>query len=305
MSPALAADTAALPASILCAVDFSAHAERALRYALALTAARGGHLTIVAVTDPLLASAAAAAGRGETVHAQVEEALTALLARLPRTTPPVMPAIDTVTGDAATEILAAAGRAGAGLVVLGTQGLGGASKLVFGSTAERVIRDASLPVLVVPTHEPERVDLSAVPPAVAFGHVVAAVGFDRHDAAVVAAATAWAQAGTAGLTLGHVCAEAPLPVWWPLTEMPLPPALEESTDAARQHLETLAQPLPLRAAVDVRRGAVARTVAAMVRDVGAGLLVVSRGGTSHRVGTIAYRVMREADVPTLVVAAPA
>jgi hypothetical protein len=40
----------------------------------------------------------------------------------------------------------------------------------------------------------------------------------------------------------------------------------------------------------------------VVHDSGARLLVVSRGGTAHRVGTTAYRVMREADVPTLVVA---
>ena len=56
--------------------------------------------------------------------------------------------------------------------------------------------------------------------------------------------------------------------------------------------------------MDVRRGSIASSLAAVVRERGAGLLVVSRGGTAHRVGTIAYRVMREADVPTLVVARP-
>ena len=54
--------------------------------------------------------------------------------------------------------------------------------------------------------------------------------------------------------------------------------------------------------MDVRRGSIAPSLAAVVHERGAGLLVVSRGGTAHRVGTIAYRVMREADVPTLVVA---
>ncbi|MGE0363995.1 MAG: universal stress protein [Vicinamibacterales bacterium] len=301
MSTAPSPGAAALPASILCPVDFSAHAERALRHAVALAAARGGHLTVVTVTDPLLEAAAAAAGRGATVHDQVEEALVATLARLPETTPRVTPAIDTVTGDAATEILKAAARASADLIVMGSQGLGGASKLVFGSVADHVVRDSPIPVLVVPAYEPERIDLAARPPALPVGHVVAAVGFDRYDAAVMDAAAAWAQATGAGLTLCHVCVEAPLPVWWPLTDMPLPPALEESTDAARQRLDTLALSLPMRAAVDVRRGSVPRTVAAIVRDTSAGLLVVSRGGTAHRVGTIAYRVMREADVPTLVV----
>ncbi len=290
-----------LPASILCPVDFSAHAERALRHAVALTATAGGHLTVLAVTDPLLEAAAAAAGRGDTVRDQVEEALVALLGRLPETTPRVTPAIDTVTGDAAIEIVAGARRAGAELIVMGSQGLGGTSKLVFGSTADKVIRESPIPVLVVPAYEPERIDFAATPPAIRVGHVVAAVGFDRFDAVVTAAAAAWARGTGAGLTLAHVCAEAPLPVWWPLSDMPLPPALEESTDAARTRLETVALGLPARAAVDVRRGSVPRTVAAVVRDANAGLLVVSRGGTTHRVGTIAYRVMREADVPTLVV----
>ena len=40
----------------------------------------------------------------------------------------------------------------------------------------------------------------------------------------------------------------------------------------------------------------------MMRDRNAGLLVVSRGGGQHRLGAIAYRIMCEADLPTLVVA---
>ena len=136
-----------------------------------------------------------------------------------------------------------------------------------------------------------------------FGHVVAAIGLDSYDRAVAGVAAAWAQATGAGLTLSHVCAESPLPVWWP-GEMPLPPALEESTDAARARVTALAATLglPSPPTVDVRRGSIASSLAAVVRERGAGLLVVSRGGTAHRVGTIAYRVMREADVPTLVVA---
>jgi hypothetical protein len=39
-----------------------------------------------------------------------------------------------------------------------------------------------------------------------------------------------------------------------------------------------------------------------VRDRNAGLLVVSRGGGQRRLGATAYRVMTEAEVPTLVVA---
>jgi nucleotide-binding universal stress UspA family protein len=302
LSAPVATSAGRLPASILCAVDFSAHSERALRHAVALAAVGGGRLTLVAVNDPLLEAAASAAGRGGTVRDQVEAALVAVLARMPLSTPAVIPAIDVVTGQAAPEILAAAARADAGLIVLGTQGLGGARKFVFGSTTEAVIRESPLPVLAVPDYTPEHLDFSPGATRLRFGHVVAAIGIDRFDDAVAGAAATWARASSAALTLTHVCAEAPLPVWWPISDMPLPPALEESTDGARRQVETLAATLGIDAAVDVRRGTVAPSVAAVVRERSAGLLVVSRGGTLHRVGTIAYRVMREADVPTLVVA---
>ena len=293
-----------LPASILCPVDFSAHSERALRHAVALAVAGHGHLTVLAVNDPLLHSAAAAAGRGGTVDDQVEAALTSLLARLPAVTPAIVPAIDVVTGEAVPEILDAAARAEADIIVMGTQGLGGARKFVFGSTTDGVIREATIPVLAVPDYTPEHVSVTGGTARLTFGHVVAAIGLDSYNRAVAGVASAWAQATGAGLTLSHVCAENPLPVWWPVGEMPLPPALEESIDAARAKVGALAATLGLPGppTVDVRRGSIATSLAAVVDERGAGLLVVSRGGTAHRVGTIAYRVMREADVPTLVVA---
>ncbi len=306
MSRSAPAGQEPLPQSILCPVDFSSHAERALRHAVAIAAAGGGHLTLLAVNDPLLESAAAAAGRGETVRVQAEAALEHLLSRIPPLTPAVIPAIDIVTGQPAAEILAAASRAGADLVVMGTQGLGGARKLVFGSTTDAVVREAAIPVLAVPEYEPERVEFGAGTARVTFNHVVAAVGLDAYDRVVTRTAAAWAQAFAAGLTLSHVSAEAPLPVWWPIVEMPLPPALEESTEVARGKVVALAAGLglPAPATIDVRRGSIPGTIATVVRERAAGLLVVSRGGTAHRVGTIAYRVMREADIPTLIVARP-
>ena len=68
---------------------------------MALAAAGGGHLTVLTVNDPLLEAAAAAAGRAHTVRDQVEAALFEILSGIPPTAPPVIPAIDVVTGDAA------------------------------------------------------------------------------------------------------------------------------------------------------------------------------------------------------------
>jgi nucleotide-binding universal stress UspA family protein len=52
-------------------------------------------------------------------------------------------------GDAATEILRLAGEIGADLIVMGTHGWTGLSRLLMGSVAEQIVRRASCPVLTV------------------------------------------------------------------------------------------------------------------------------------------------------------
>jgi len=290
----------ALPTSLLCPVDFSAHSERALRHALAIAGAFGAHVTVVTINDPMLVAGAEAAGYSESLRDQVEEALQETLGRMPAAASPLLPAIDIVTGVPATEILAAAERAGADLVVMGTRGLGGASRLMFGSTTERVVRAAHVPVLAVPEYTPERMSVEQGEARFTLNQVVAAIGLDATDTTVAQTAGEWARACHVPLTLGHVCFDAPAPAWWPLGG--LPPA--ESLDDARRQLDVLARNVPTAtgALIDVRRGRVPAGIAAMARDRNAGLLVVSRGGGQHRVGATAYRVMAEAEVPTLIVA---
>jgi nucleotide-binding universal stress UspA family protein len=289
-----------LPSSILCPVDFSPGAERALRHALSLAGLIGAHVTIVAVNDPLLVAAADASGHADALRDQVEAALMATLSRVPSQASPVLPAIDIVAGQPGDEILKAAERAGAGLIVMGTRGLGMAGRLVFGSTTERVVRDARIPVLAVPDYSPDRLTVEKGVARSAVGHVVAAVGLDAADTAVAGAAGEWARVLEAPLTLAHVCVTVPTPSWWPFAA----PAATEDVETARSRLASLARSVGDAAAalLDVRRGDVSGTIGAIVRDRNAGLLVVSRGSGERRLGATAYRVMTGADVPTLVVA---
>jgi nucleotide-binding universal stress UspA family protein len=138
--------------SIICPVDFSLHAERALGYALDLAALAGSHLTILTAVDPFLDAASNAAGRGEALMRQTQDEIQALLVRLgdARRMPAEAPSIAVVTGDPAEAILAQIAESNADLVVMGTKGLEGAKRLVFGSTTERVLRESPVPVLAVP-----------------------------------------------------------------------------------------------------------------------------------------------------------
>ncbi|MEZ4226435.1 MAG: universal stress protein [Polyangiaceae bacterium] len=58
-----------------------------------------------------------------------------------------------VHGDPSTAILALVEREKHDLIIMGTHGRSGAKRLALGSVAERVVRRAPCPVLVIPTHE--------------------------------------------------------------------------------------------------------------------------------------------------------
>jgi nucleotide-binding universal stress UspA family protein len=287
-----------LATSILCPIDFSAHADRALRHAVALAGASGAHLTVLTVNDPLLVAATSAAGHGATLRAQVQQALADTLAGIPQHATPVLPALEVATGSPADEILSAAARAGSDLIVMGTRGLGGASKLVFGSTAERVLRSSAVPVLLVPEYAPDRMTVDQGVTRFSVRTVIAAIGLDAADGAVASAAAAWARECSASLTLLHVCADIPVPAWWPFAAETTRERLESSMaqlDALARDVEGVAP-----AKLEVRQGAVDAEIAALTVEREAGLIAISRGG-AHRVGSTAYRVVISARVPTLVV----
>jgi len=57
-----------------------------------------------------------------------------------------------VPGPVAETVLAEAEKLSADLIVVGSHGRGRVSQLILGSTSEAVIRHATVPILVVPTH---------------------------------------------------------------------------------------------------------------------------------------------------------
>jgi len=88
------------------------------------------------------------------------------------------------------------------LIVMGTQGHGGIKKLFLGSTAEKVIRHATCPVLTVGPHVGS-VSLNR------FGHVLYATDFSSGSTRALSYALSLAEEDRAELTLLHVIESKP------------------------------------------------------------------------------------------------
>jgi universal stress protein A len=137
--------------TILVPVDFSDHSRAALNYAVTLARDFGGSLMILHVLDPLLASGRFDDARLRQLKASTredsEERLQTLSGEL---VPPGLPKKLLIRRGPATDVIVAlAGAIKIDLIIMGSQGLTGLRRLLIGSVAERVVRHAPCPVLVV------------------------------------------------------------------------------------------------------------------------------------------------------------
>lgn len=138
---------------VLCPVDFSRHSRTALEYSCALVRKAKGHLFVLYVNDPLLIAGAAAAAYDarkltedsrKQLERFVERALDGTGLRVSSITCLVK------TGNPAAEIDRTARREKCDLIVVGTHGMSGPGKVLFGSTTERLLQITRRPVLVIP-----------------------------------------------------------------------------------------------------------------------------------------------------------
>jgi nucleotide-binding universal stress UspA family protein len=140
--------------SIVCGVDFSSGSKKALRAAVDLARTNHSALTVLFPEEPMLVAAAHAAGDTRAAKATTTAALERFIARTTRMEPPDNVHAIVTEGTPADEILEAARREDADLIVVGTRGAGNIARLLLGSTAQRVLRRARVPVLAVPSGEP-------------------------------------------------------------------------------------------------------------------------------------------------------
>ena len=156
------------PKVIVSPVDFSTHADDALETAADLALRFGSELCLVHVVPalPKLPSGLSIfkeADYEQALHSDAERQLAKMVEEFSRRGIAAKYAVGTAD-DTAMEILRLAEHNHADLLVITTHGMTGWHQLAFGSVAEKVVRLASIPVLVLRARpERESGDASAPP----------------------------------------------------------------------------------------------------------------------------------------------
>ena len=300
---------------ILCPIDFSESSRRALHYAKALSGWYETPLTVFHVcVDLPVFEVGSPFGHSASNAAVVEEAQLAhrrvTVAQFARSEIGDV-TIDVVVSegtDPKAEILKEAAAHEGTLIVIGTHGRAGIQHMLLGSVAEKVLRKATCPVLVVPPHAP-KVDEGQSP---VFKRIVCAVDFSTTSLQALKLALTLAQEGDARLTLLHA--------------IEFPHALREivfSTDADTDRLHAAAEAEYLRR-LRALVPAAARTYCTVTSQVGEGkpareigraaaaeqadLIVMGvqgRGAVDLMVfGSNTNAVIRSATCPVLIVPTP-
>jgi nucleotide-binding universal stress UspA family protein len=190
---------------VLCPIDFSEFSSRALTHAAALARWYEARLTVLYVYANVPAvdiiPSLQQYGSPRVVLSGVDRgALEAELRQFcARAAHDAQ--VTTIVADAPSiekEILAQVDALDADLLVIGSHGRSGFERVLLGSIAEKVVRKATCPVMVVPSHD-------AVPSDdVRFKRIVCPVDFSGHSATALEYAFSLAEESDGWLTLLHV-----------------------------------------------------------------------------------------------------
>jgi nucleotide-binding universal stress UspA family protein len=283
---------------VLCAVDLSDLSRHVLRQALALARQHDATVRVMFVIDVGSQSSSGEGAMFEVtpeMRARFEEDLGWLVASV------LDAEVDIETqvrdGRVAPAVLDDARALKADVVVIGTHGRSGFQRLTLGSVAEKIVRTAPCPVLVVP---PAVADDAPVLPRV----VVCPTDFSPAAQAAAVYAKFMAQRAGAALSLVSVTE-------WPFGEAPAPGPIADlmhSIDAqAQRQLEEACVEggTPTRTAV--LHGKPWKVIVDFARRERAGLIVMGATGREAHglalLGSTTYHVMREGVCPVLTVPA--
>jgi nucleotide-binding universal stress UspA family protein len=294
---------------ILAATDFSPTSAAAVEWATLLAKTHGAAVVLVHALAPPIPPAASPdfVALPPDYQEQYREAATKNLSETAERVGARGIAISTdlELGPAAPTVLDLATKHAADLIVVGTHGLTGFQHLLLGSTAERIVQGAPIPVLVV---HPGDVDKHR-----RFRTVLIPTDFSEDARLAIGEARRVLHAAEDGARLILLHAYH-LPVeFTALGTLPVTPRLfADAAEQARQQLEELAVPLRsegLRVDSVAREGYPPSVIEEEAREAGVDLIAMGTHGRSglrrFLLGSTAERVVQHAPCPVLTVRRPA
>ena len=290
--------------TVLVPLDGSPLAECALPYAARLARAGGSRLVLLRVIpEPDHNAHTEALHEHVRARTEAERYLDQVMTRM--AADPGTPAPETYVdeGEAAGRIIAQARQQRAAIIVMGTHGRSGLGRWLYGSVAERVLRDSGLPIFMVPAISSHTWPADRQPRIM--------VTLDGSDFAREAIEPASEIAGALGADL--LLIRALPPVVYPSNPYGLyyvPPIVEVEADVAdlAAQLEALAAPLRARGlavTVKVVPGIPDDAIAAAVRDERVDVVAMATHGRTGLprlvMGSVATGVLHKANTPLLLV----
>jgi nucleotide-binding universal stress UspA family protein len=302
---------------ILVPVDFSHHANSAMRLAISLANRWRSHVTVLHV-DPLPGVGTVAVEPiyiapqvFEGLHAEHDASIENNLREIcddfaPQAAGGVVVEAERRRGEAVEGIVEFAREQEADLIVMGSQGVSGFAQLLLGSTADKVSRSAPCPVLIAGRDDDTR-DVAR-----SFRRVITAVDYSRFSAPVARVAAALTAPGGT-LELLHVWNQ---PYYSALSASlggeheGIRTLIDAGRQAEAERIEAFSSQLdlaltePLAEVVQyVGTGTPAMAILDRADEVSADLIALGahgRSGLGERLlGTVADRVLRHARIPVL------
>jgi nucleotide-binding universal stress UspA family protein len=287
--------------NILFAADFSENSKAAFRVACALAVEPEASLIVIHVVEPdwvpdepvYFGQATVQFRFGERDEA-FHESLRQKLRQTYAPDRPINVEYRTAEGDANAEILRAAGEAASDLIVMGTHGRRGVSRLLAGSVAIAVLRGAHCPVIALRSHErpSEAHDIRVI---------LHATDFSLESEAALQVARSLARDLGARLVIVHV---APIVILADGTPVDTDPRVyQRALDVLRKRFDgtDLRYPVETRIGWGVATEGIIKTA----EEVGSDLVVIGthgRTGLSRALmGSVAESVLLKAGCPILVV----
>lgn len=293
---------------ILCPTDLSEASRRSLTYAAAFAHWYKARLTVLHVVptfEPITVGPGALTGPPQMVLPMSREEVLVEMRQITESAgmESVHPILSACEGDPVRNIVDQALAIAADLVVMGTHGRSGFERLLIGSVAEKVLRKAPCPVLLVPPHV-----ATTAHPDVSFKHILCPMDFSPSALQALGFALDLARQSGGIVTVLHA-------LEWFAEEEPreythfnVPEYRQYLIDDARQRVRSLvADQSGTGSAIEDRVvvGRAYREILGVAADSGTDLIVMGaqgRGGLGLTLfGSTTQQVVRAATCPVLTV----